>query len=359
MRRPWYRLPMYDIYCDISASRYHRAPPQVLMLMPPVPLPELDPNRYQLASHPLITDVIKMPVHMFSANSNSTFCGKRINVRTWNTERPFGFSNKTAHGFEVTAPLCTLLTMAPYVSEFRLVMAMFEMCGTFSVFKPTPQMEVALEEHEREIRLSGCETWRRMVDAGGRKTSLWERPPLIELHELGRAVRTFGGMRGAKAFAAAAKAVTGSTASPFEVQASMLLGMSRRRGGRGFSIENNVELELDKGSKLISGGSRRYGDIVITSKDGGRQVVVECQGDAFHGSASASILDSDRVTGLQSMGYEVILVTHSQIRDPEKFEVLVRLIERKLGMAHRPMTERGAARERLMRDEIFCDWESL
>ena len=265
----------------------------------------------------------------------------------------------TGLGVEVATPLFTLLTMASSVSEYRLAMMMYELCGTFAVFQPTSAIEALLDRAYAERLLEPSFGWRRMVGADGRKTSLWERSPLIEVGELQTYAETVAGMKGAKGFATAAASITGVAASPFEAQASMIMGMSRRRGGWGFALENNVEMAMTRSARLISGAGRRVADIVVTSPDGDRSVILECQGRAFHGSTEARIMDSDRTTALQSMGHQVIQVSHAQIRDRKKCAVLVGLIERMLGMKHREKTKPQQERELQMRREIFIPWESM
>lgn len=350
---------MEDVLCDISAFRFYRVPPQVQMLMPMLPTPELDRNRYQLAHHPLVSEVLGCPVHLMRDDRKHANSGRRVIRHVWSGTLPLASITDSVLGIEVASPLFTLLTMAPSVSECRLIMAMFELCGTFCVFEPSPWIESLLERAYAERMLEPSFGWRRMVDAAGRNTNLWERPPLIEFEQLKAFSCEIEGMRGAKSFAKAAEAVTGITASPLEVQASMLLGMSKRRGGSGFALENNVALALSRGARLISGRPKRIADIVLTSKGGDQSVIIECQGQAFHSSVEARIADSDRMTALQSMGHQVIQVTYAQMCDPEKYEVLVKLIERVLGMEHREKTALQKEREQAMRREIFVPWESF
>lgn len=53
-------------------------------------------------------------------------------------------------GFSVTDPLNTLFTMTRSVSSCDLVLAMYEFCGWFSVFKPSPTVDMALEQAKSE-----------------------------------------------------------------------------------------------------------------------------------------------------------------------------------------------------------------
>lgn len=354
-----YRHLMENVLCNISAFRFHRVPPQVLMLMPVLPAPEFDHDKSLLMRHPLIVGCIGCPVHLLFGDSARAYAGKRVVNHVWRGDRPKGAITGTPLGLDVTDPLFTLLTMAPVVSEYLLVMAMYEFCGTFGVFQPSPLIEALLAQAYAEHLLDPSYGWRRMVDANGNKTNLWRRPPLISLDGLRAYVPQITGMRGAKRFSAAAASITGATASPFEAQASMVLGMGRRRGGWGLDLENNVEIPLSRSARLISGTVRRFADIIVTGPTGEQAAIIECQGQAFHGTAEARIADSDRTTALQSMGHQVIQVTHAQIRDQRKCEIVVRLIERMIGVGHREKTALQKEREERMRREIFVPWESF
>ena len=350
---------MEDVLCDITAFRFHRVPPQVLMLLPMLPSRELDRNRRQLESHPLVTEALGCPIHFFREGRKRSRAGARVVEHALSGSLPAGATMDSGFGVQVATPLFTLLTMASSVSEYLLIMAMYELCGTFAVFQPSPMLESLLDHACAEHVLDPTFGWRRMIASDGRKTSLWKRRPLVTVEEIRKFVNDTAGMRGAKNMARAAAALTGITASPFEAQTSMLLGLGRRRGGWGLRIENNVALSMTQSARRISGTDERIADIVVTSDDGDRSVIVECQGEAFHGSVEARLRDSDRTTALQSMGHQVIQITYGQIRDEEKCSVLIKLIERLLGMSHRDKTKLQQDRETQMRREIFVPWESF
>ena len=118
-------------------------------------------------------------------------------------------------GFSVTDPLNTLFTMTRNVSSCDLVLAMYEFCGWFSVFKPSAAVDMALEQANSEEEHYTTESlfeldetqdeapWKRVYarvhqkdrennqsgqqddgsgnKANGRGTSLWMRKPLIEI----------------------------------------------------------------------------------------------------------------------------------------------------------------------------------
>lgn len=329
------------------------------MLLPALPPFGFDRNRAQLAKAPLVAEALRTPVHVLDTRCGSGRKGVRVVRHTWTDELPPQALFDSPLGFQVTSPLFTLLTMAPDVSMTRLAMAMYEFCGMFTVFEMTPALASVLDRAYREHALDAGFGWRRMVSHDGSPSGLWKRPPLIEVDDLLSFASENDGARGIKTFRRAAQMVSGVTASPLEVQASMLLGVSRPLGGEGLLLENNVPLTLSRSAQRISGTQRRIADIVISSEDGRRSVIVECQGTAFHGSVEAKLADSDRTTALQSMGYEVILTTYSQLTDPISYRAVVKLIERKLGINERAKTDRQLDRECQMRQDLFDRWESF
>lgn len=350
---------MKDIVCDISAFRYHRIPPQVLLLLPMIPVAELDPNRAKLAAHPMVSEILHAPLHLLSRTKGRSSSGGRVVKHNWTGDLPPGAIQPTLHGIKVASPMFTLLTMAPSVSETKLLMAVYEMCGTFAVFEPSDFVEDLLAVANEQHLLDDVDGWERCVDSRGVPTNLWKRPPLIELSELDSFIKSCSGMRGVKQLTRAVASVTGITASPFEVQASILFGLSRARGGEGFALENNVDIQLNRAAKRVSGTNKRVADILIISEDGDRSLIVECQGEAFHSSDDMVKSDSDRTTALQSMGYEVVLLTYSQINDPESYEIVASLIASKLGIKRHPRTQRQLERHRSVRNDVFDDWETM
>ena len=238
-------------------------------------------------------------------------------------------------------------------------MCMYEMCGTFAVCKIAPQVKLAFEQAYGSRWGDARLGWENVKDASGNPTDLWKRPPLIELSELTEFANKIQGLRGAKSFTRAAKCITGIVASPLEVQASMLFGLSRLRGGEGLRLTNNVEIRMTRSARLISGLDRRYADILLSNKDGSRECLVECQGKAIHGSMESKISDSDRTTALQAMGYPVVLMTYSQLADPDAFHVVMELIMSYLDMPLKDKTPRQQELERRLREEIFIDWAGM
>lgn len=350
---------MSDILCDISAFRYHRTPPQVIALCPPIPPFESDARRRAFKTHPLVKEVIGAPAHALVADA-----GKRAHTASIKThlaagELPFGAIADTPLGVSVSSPAFTLFQMGRRIPEAHLIMAMYEFCGWFTVFKPSPTIESLLNEHASELEAISPR-WKRVRDANGQPTDLWQRPPLVEIDELQRFANVMREARGGRIFWQAAQCVTGVTASPFEVQASMLLGLPRQKGGEGFpQLQNNQRIKLSKAARTISGQANCYADITLEGKRGARPLVIECQGQSIHNSQRAAISDSDRTTALHQMGYEVLLLSYGQIAKQSNFDVIRKLIAKKLETAYQAKGSLLVAKEATLRRDLFIDWNML
>ena len=328
---------MSYILSNISAFRFHRTPPQILALCPPIPDEDCDRQRLLLRQDLLVNHALGFPLHTLVSNRKERTNPALIEHHLWSGPLPSEAIWETDHGVQVASPLFTLLTLAPYVSETQLLMMAYEMCGTFAVFRPSALIEKALKDAYASHQLSGDFGWRRSTNQKGEATGLWQRPPLIQIDDLLDYAQGNRSCRGGKKLLNAARQVRGITASPFEVQASMLFGLSRRLGGEGLScFENNYEITLDRKAKKIADKEKIYADLHFVSADGDRSVIVECQGATEHGKVDAGIRDADRATALQSMGYDVILLTYEKMSDKESFRAVAEMLAGRLGYLYRP-----------------------
>lgn len=127
---------MDTVLCSGSAFRYHRTPPQLLNLYPRAP--ELSKNRdyRSVAGCPLITDLLKPPLNRLAFTQAERTNAKLYRSTFVQHELPPGSLWETDHGFYVTSPAMTLLTLARSVPRTHLLMALYELCGGFSVFHP-------------------------------------------------------------------------------------------------------------------------------------------------------------------------------------------------------------------------------
>lgn len=294
-------------------------------------------------------------------------------------------------GFSVTDPLRTLFTMTRSVSSCDLVLAMYELCGWFSVFKPSPAVDMALEQAKSEEEQYTTESlfeldetqdeapWKRVYarasqkdsendqsgqqndgsgnKANGKGTSLWMRKPLIEIEELHRFAAKVKGEMWGKQFYEAARQVMGIAASPLEVAGIMLLSLPRRTGGAEFkNIYVNDLTPLSNSARKIAGQKICYGDIVIVNPIIMKAVIIELQGEVIHGSGAVLDHDAARMTALQSMGYDVFLVTHDMLNDHDQLDVIIHSVCERLELRYKPKTEAMRCAETRLRANVLCNW---
>ena len=380
---------MDEIVCANTAFRYWRCPPQVRDLYPR--LPNSEDGWRALSQAPFVTDILKVPiitstepggVNYHSGLRTTIHCGDASGVDS---------TLETAMGFRVTNPLTTLFTMARFTSQTDLVLAMYEFCGWFSVFKPTATAEAELSKADYAAQDSTTEPffeldesqdeaqWKRVyarvkvkeqVNAKGtitqkktkevtklKGTSLWMRKPLIELNELHEYARKMKSRKWGAKFYNAARMVTGIAASPLEVAGILLLSLPRSRGGAGFrNVFVNDFTPLTASAQSIAGQKVCYGDIVIVNPNIMKAGILEIQGEVIHGSGAVLDHDAKRMTALQSMGYDVLLVTHDMLNDAEQLDAIVRSLCSRLELRYRCKTKAQKTAEMELRAKVLCNW---
>lgn len=134
-----------------------------------------------------------------------------------------------------------------------------------------------------------------------------------------------------------------ASASPMETALCMLLCLPPKSGGYGLPLpELNAELPIiaHLGSKREEGV--RYGDLVYRSA----RLIIEYQSRLFHEYAGTSDDDEERRDDLEVMGYHVMFITPSRLKDFDRFEGIVQRIAHHLGVSL-ASSIMGATEERL------------
>ena len=380
---------MDEIVCANTAFRYWRCPPQVRDLYPR--LPSSEDGWLALARSPFAIDVLKTPIITTTKPGGVNYhSGLRTTIHCEDVSR-VDSTLETTMGFRVTKPLATLFTMARFASPTDLVLAMFEFCGWFSVFEPSAAAEEELDKAKDAAENATAESlfdldesqdepqWKRVYarikvkeqvnvkGPNGQKktkevtklkgTSLWMRKPLIELNELHEYATRMKGRKWGTKFYNAAQMVTGIAASPLEAAGILLLSLPRSRGGAGFrNVYVNDLTPLTASAQNIAGQKVCYGDIVIVNPTIMKAGIVELQGEVIHGSGAVLDHDAKRMTALQSMGYDVFLVTHDMLNDAEQLDAIVRSLCSRLELRYRCKTKAQKTAEMELRANVLCNW---
>lgn len=349
-----------DVLYGPSAFRLLRIPPQVLALCPPLPPISRNAGKPKLVNHPVTTQLLGLPIHTLVTERRARRRAASVRTHLFESRLPPESILPTPLGVETLSPLFTLLTLARHLNLIELAMAMYELCGNFTVFKPTHPIEEALLSAESSTAWKSLPSWRRVRDTAGAPSDLWMRPPLITLEELHAYANSCEGLRGISNFRRAAKLVTGVTSSPFEAQFSMLLSLPTRMGGKGISnFTNNTRIDLNRNAHSIYGYNSAYADLFFEGDEAHCPLDVECQGLAVHDDRLRAISDSDRATALASMGIETLFVTYQQIVDIDRFDIVVALISRKTGARQMKFDALSRSREHELRRKLMIDWSTL
>ena len=274
-------------------------------------------------------------------------------------EAPPGAFWQTGHGFEVASPEFTLLNLATGAKPIELLMATYELCGSFSVFKPCKRAQEQLNEAISRKMLDPNYGWKRVNDTSGSPTDLWKRNPFLEIADIENFLVKAAGMRGTKRLQWATERMTGTTASPFEAQTSILLSLPRNEGGWGLAIQNNVRIPLSGDAKKLHDATCAYADILLETQTDSLGLIAECQGRSVHDSEEAALSDAERATALTSMGYDVVQVTYKQIANRGSADGLVKLLHRKMGVPFEPKSADEVVAELALRDAVLIDWNGL
>lgn len=350
---------MSFLACGPTAFQYYRIPPQILGLYPAILPPDHDHRLVHYSKQPVFEDLLGKPVWRFVSTRGNRFNGKLFRSRLLTQEPPPGSFRQTEHGFDVTSPEFTLLNLATQGSPNQLLMACYEMCSSFAVFTPCKRAQQQLDEAiSLKLIPPNC-GWERITDVNGNGTDLWKRTPLLTAADIAAFAKQAAGLRGVKLLRWAVEHMTGQTASPFEVQTSMLVSLPREQGGLGIPIANNVRIPLSEAARSLYDKTCCYADILIESDTDSMGVILECQGRSAHDSEAASLSDAERTTALTSMGYDVIQITYEQIKDKKSFNNIAELIYKKAGLPYTPKTKQERTVEDALRRELLVDWDEL
>lgn len=346
-------------FCGQSAFYYYRIPPQVLGLYPAISLGNIDRRCCGLGSHAVVKDLLHAPLHRLVFTRAQSGSRSLFKSHLLTQEPPPGSFRQTEHGFDVTSPEFTLLSLATQVSRNQLLMACYEMCSSFAVFTPCERTQQQLDEAISLKFIPPDCGWKRIVDTKGNDTNLWKRAPLLSAADIAAFAKQAAGLRGVKQLRWAAERMAGQTASPFEVQTSMLVSLPRDEGGLGIGITNNARIPLSEAARSLYDKTCCYADILIESVTDSMGVILECQGRSAHDSEAASLSDAERTTALTSMGYDVIQITYGQIKDKRSFGNLAELIHKKAGLPYTPKIKQECDAEDALRQELLVDWDDL
>ena len=349
--------------CGPSGFRYHRIPPIVRALGSDSPDLSTPLGRRRLSGCESYLGYLPLPLYVFTERDANRHVVKQMRMVSRSGALPWGAFEEVDTYLSVASPLFTLVTLAPFVDEVELTMAIYEMCGKFTAIKLLPEHERFVIDALKADALPD-DGWIPIVvtgdDGSEALSDLWTRPPLMSVDELIQYVKSASGLHGREKLLSCAESVLGVTRSPFEVQMAMCLSRPRRMGGEGFvPTELNKKIQLSARAAELASKRECEVDMFFEGDDAHGPLVIECQGRMVHGAGGLTDADSNRINALQSMGYDVLTFTHEQISDASRYPSTMRLIAQKLGISYIDKTKRLVDKETELRRRLFIDWTSL
>ena len=347
---------MEMILSHVSALQFLRTPPVVHQMYGSYPDISSRSAKRALIRAPAPYGSISLPLHVLVANPSEAYRGRSYMTHTWSMPMPPEALIDTEYGVTVTSPLFTIQCLSPRLSIAQVTMLLYEMAGTFSVYRPVSRIRSCLQRLVDAGRLPSVGGWRPMIGLDGQLRDLWRRPPLVELADLNRHIVAASGLYGAKRLASGARDVHGVAASPFEVQVAMLLGLPRARGGFGLGpFEHNKRIAFSGRARTLSDKGVCYGDLYVEGVQGHQPVLIECQGSAYHGLSNASS-DDNRAMALQSMGITVVRLRQEQIVNPRRLSSTAGFIAELLGKSAVPHTAKQGKKAARLHADVLADW---
>lgn len=128
---------MKEIICGKSAFCFYRTHPLVRDQLRPLSSTFERQGRNHFENDDFAVNCLGLPVHFLARDANELGHHKFICRHLWAGDLPEGACWETDSGKVITTPAFTLFTLASELPFERLVMAMYEMCGNFTFFKPT------------------------------------------------------------------------------------------------------------------------------------------------------------------------------------------------------------------------------
>lgn len=347
---------MEKILSGTSAFYFHRIPPQVKFVI----REQLDlstrAGRHGLRQQGAFLNYLSTPIKLLVTDQAERHRCAGIRFQLCSHALPFGSVISIDAYHSVTSPAMTLLTMAREVSFVQLLKAIYEFCGTFSVFRVLPEHAEQIEAMS-QTTLYDVGAWRQVEGIQGKLSDLWSRPPLTSIEEIRSVVQACPKVKGTAVLLKALDEVHGVVASPLEAIAALRLCAHRKIGGEGFGpVQLNAPIMLTGRARDLAGKKRCFADLLFETRRTHRLVAVECQGRMVHGQGGLTDGDANRLTALRAAGIEVLPVTYEQLRDPARFRGLVQLLAKRLDIRYWPKQELHLLKEQELVAGIFNDW---
>lgn len=321
---------------------------------------------------------IKLPICVFVENGASTDATRIISPTRMPRFLPQEELTRLGENLYVTSPRLTLLHLAQSLPWQQLALRMLEACGIYAstdytsrsipivkeigetlsaqektLFR-TPAISEFCDEFGSPIELvdkyGNPLGWSPCVNRFGRITNLWKRPPLTSTHEIGELLDACTRVRGLPDARTALSQVQDGCGSPLEAQLFLLLCASRRYGGEQWERPSlNRHVEFTKAAIDLSGQSFCVCDLLWADQ----KVAIEAKGKDYHADREGFEEENGRRAALESMGFSVFDIVHSQMFYLDRFDTLVKTFSERLKFPIQSRTPAFLRHRKELHDMIF------
>lgn len=345
---------MQDIVCGLSAFRYYQTPPALRALA----LGHADPadDAESLMHRVLMREVLPLPLDVMMREGVQGNLERPVLVHDMGGDLPDGSIIDTGFGLGVTTPEATLLTMASQVCLESLIMAAYELCGTFCSYRPASSMKYALGGLGTVEKLcEGQDGWQALKMRDGHPAPFVMRPALTSPDEIAAYAQRAKGCKGWRVLARAAEQVAGSCATPLEARVAIALSAARSIGGQGL---RKLACGEDRVTDALGGVVDADTKMVLPRAEPLGPVVLDCYPHLTDEGTFTMRPDPDRVRRLERAGCDVVSVRYGSLRDPFEYRIWVRCVLERAGVHRAPKREEYMAREEHLRQHMMQEWRS-
>ncbi len=215
---------------------------------------------------------------------------------------------------DIVSPELCFLQLARVLSPEKLAMAGMELCGTYSL----------------------------------REDKCYSRRPLTSVAKLTNFLNAVPGVAGMRQANRILPHLLDNAASPMEAKLALLLCLPTMWGGYGLPApELNPTIKLHKNARALYRVRSCRPD--LHWRDAG--VAVEYDGQD-HENEDTHAKDVARIAALRTEGLDVMVLTYSQLANPEAFDVVAHTLAKQLGHRLRIRSANFEMRRAKLRDEL-------
>lgn len=261
------------------------------------------------------------PLHIMVDSSAKRRDTPMQRCHVWSRPLPEGSFVDIGHDVFVAAPALCFLQVAPTMSDFELTELGFELCGGYS---RTPGVGQGF--FQRSYKLT--------------------TPSFMKTY-IGRLSYADGCRQAYDVL----RFVLSNSESPAETDMALKVALPRLRGGYKFPLpELNPEIPLTQEAAQIAHRDRVYPDQLWRKA----HVCLEYDSTLHHEKGADRTRDSLKRNALGCMGYKVITVTPSQLKNVSEFHGIALELARYLGVRLRPTTPK-IEQARYELNEAICE----